>query len=175
MIHTLRQCIGDRRCAHILYRGRNRQESTDRVVEPYALMLKWGLWYLVGFCRLRQGLRTFRVDRLQKVTPLEDPFNLPQDFSVREYLSHSLQIEPAYKVAVHLDASVASQVWERHSHWMEISNHPDGSITVRYGVSGLEWSTGWVLGFGAAARALEPPALIEQIREAAEGALGRYN
>jgi len=173
-IHTLRRCIGDRRCVRLLYRGFARQEDTDRVVEPYALTLKWGLWYLVGFCHLRQELRTFRVDRIQQVTSLKDRFTMPRDFSVREYLARSMRFEPAYTVGVHLEASVAPDVRERHGHWMDMTDHADGSITVRFGVAGLAWATGWVLTHGPAAKVLEPPELAALVRAAAEGIVGRY-
>lgn len=174
-IHTLRQCIGERRCVRLLYRALGRQEDTDRVLEPYALTLQWGLWYLVGFCRLRQDMRTFRVDRIQDVTPLKDRFTLPRDFSVREYLERTMSFEPNYTVIVHLEASVASQVRERHSHWMEITDHDDGSITARFGVAKLDWATGWVLSYGSVARALEPPELIAHVQEAAREALRQYD
>jgi len=173
-IHTLRQCIGDRRCVRLLYRGFARQEDTDRVVEPYALTLQWGLWYLVGFCHLRQELRTFRVDRIQQATSVKDRFTVPRDFSVREYLARSMRFEPAYTVEVHLEASVAPDVRERHGHWMEVTDHADGSITVRFGVAGLAWATGWVLTHGPAAKVLEPPELAARVRAAAEGIVGRY-
>ena len=173
-IHALRQCIGERRCVRLLYRGFARQEETDRVVDPYALTFQWGLWYLVGFCRLRQDLRTFRVDRIHGVTPLEDRFARPRDFSVREYLARSMHFEPNYTVVVHVDASVAFAVRERHGHWMEITDRADGSITARFGVVALGWATGWVLGHGAAAKVLEPQELIARVQEAAKGALRRY-
>jgi predicted DNA-binding transcriptional regulator YafY len=173
-IHALRQCIGERRCVRLLYRGRARQEGTERVVDPYALTFQWGLWYLVGYCRLREDLRTFRVDRIQHIALLEDRFARPRDFSVREYLARSMRIEPNYAVAVHLQASVAFSVRERHGHWMEITDHADGSITARFGVATLDWATGWVLSHGAAAKVLEPQELIARVLESAEGALRRY-
>ena len=173
-IHTLRQCIGNRCCVHLVYQGRVRQEETDRVVEPYALTLQWGQWYLVGFCHLRRALRTFRVDRIQQAVPREEPFKMPRDFSVREYLERSMSFEPAYRVVVRLDARVAPAVRERHGDWMEFIAQDDGSITVQFGVANLDWATGWVLGHGGAAEVLEPPQLISRVQEAAAGALRRY-
>jgi predicted DNA-binding transcriptional regulator YafY len=173
-IHTLRQCIGERRCARLLYRGFARQEDIERIVEPYALTFQWGLWYLVGFCRLRQDMRTFRVDRIQQATQLEDGFIMPRDFSVREYLARSMTFKPAYTVVVHLDASVAPEVREWHGHWMELTDHADGSAIARFGVAGLDWAAGWVLRQGAAAKVLEPPELVARVQVAAEGVLSRY-
>jgi predicted DNA-binding transcriptional regulator YafY len=173
-IHDLRQCIGERHRVRLLYRSLARPEDTRRVVDPYALTFQWGLWYLIGFCHLRQELRTFRVDRIQEITPLDDRFTMPRDFDVREYLATRMRFEPHYAVVVRLEAEVALQVRERHGDWMKITDEVDGSITARFDVASLDWATGWVLGFGSAAQALEPGELITRVQAAAEGALRRY-
>ncbi|MCP4544277.1 MAG: YafY family transcriptional regulator [Chloroflexi bacterium] len=174
VLHTLRQCTGERRCVRLEYRGFARQESTERIMEPYALTFQWGLWYLVGFCRLRNDMRTFRVDRIQQITPLNNSFTVPADFSAREYLEKSMRFEPNHLVVVHLEASVAFEIRERHGHWMEFTDHADGSITARFGVTNLDWTTGWVLSYGSLAKVLEPLELITRVYEAAQGALQQY-
>jgi len=173
-IHTLRQCIGDRSCVQLSYRGFARQEDVSRVVDPYALTLQWGLWYLVGYCHLRQDMRTFRVDRIQHAESLPEHFAMPRDFSLRRYLARSMSFEPAYTVSVHLDAQLAPRVRERHSHWMQIEDHADGSITVKFPVATLDWATGWVLSCGPGAKVIEPTALETRVRRAAEGIMRQY-
>jgi predicted DNA-binding transcriptional regulator YafY len=173
-IHQLRQCIGDRRRVRLLYYSPAPAQQTERALDPYALTFQWGLWYLIGFCHLRQGLRTFRVDRIQSVTSLDDRFAMPRDFDVRDYLARTMRYEPHYRVAVQLRAEVAPQVRERHGDWMAVADEPDGSVVARFEVASLDWVTGWVLGFGALARVLAPPELIARVQEAAEGALQRY-
>ena len=74
VLHTLRQCIVQRNCVRLLYRALGRDQDTERVVEPYALAFQWGLWYLIGFCRLRGDLRTFRVDRIKGAAATQDSF-----------------------------------------------------------------------------------------------------
>ena len=172
-VHKLRQGIRDRYSVRLTYRG-FRQQNTERTVDPYALTLQWGLWYLVGFCHLRQELRTFRVDRIQQTAPLEERFTMPRDFSVREYLARNMSFEPAYTVKVHLEVSAATDVQERHGHWMKITSHSDGSITVRFPVANLDWATGWVLSQGDQAKVIAPPELAERVQRAAEGVLRRY-
>jgi len=173
VLSALRECIGERQCVRILYKGFAREE-TEREVDPYALTFQWGLWYLVGFCHMRQQMRTFRVDRIHHTTPLGRPFAVPTDFSVRDYLAHAMQSEPTYSVTVRLEANVAPEVRERHGHWMGILDHDDGSITAQFRVANLDWTTGWVLSYGADAWALDPPELVTRVRNAAAGALRRY-
>jgi predicted DNA-binding transcriptional regulator YafY len=174
-IHVLRRCMGERRCVQIVYRGRSRQEETTRTVEPYALALLWGNWYLVGFCRLRREIRTFRLERICEVTALDERFVKPRDFSVRDYLARAMpQSEPAHRVVVHIAPEAAMAVRERHGDWMDLTEHEDGSLTARFAVAALGWTAGWVLGMGGAAKVLEPPALIARVCESARAALGVY-
>lgn len=173
-IHVLRRCIIQDQSIHLVYRGFTRRQETERKIDPYALTFQWGLWYLIGFCHLRREMRTFRVDRILQVKPLQDSFTRPDSFSVREYLSSSMKFEPAYTVAIHLDAGAAVHAREWHSNWMEIEEHDDESITVRFGVADLEWVTGWVLRQGPSALVLEPHALVERVRLAAQQILDQY-
>jgi predicted DNA-binding transcriptional regulator YafY len=174
-IHTLRRCIIDHRCVRITYRGLARQEETERVVEPYGMAFQWGQWYMAAYCHLRKSMRTFRVDRIQEIESLVERFTVPSDFNVREYLQHAMEYETTHRVVVLVDAELAESIREWDSNWLEITDHDDGSTTVQFGTTNLSWATGWVLSQGAAARALEPPELVDRVRTAAEGMLQRYN
>lgn len=174
IIHVLRRCLSDQRCVRIRYRG-FRQVDSERVVEPLALSLQWGMWYLVAFCRLRDAMRTFRVDRIQEAVPLDEPFERPPEFSVREYLAANMRFERPYRVEVWLSPEVAPSVRERHEHWMTLCDHPDGSITASFDTASLDWATGWILWQGAHARVIRPDALVERVKTAAQGILDRYN
>jgi predicted DNA-binding transcriptional regulator YafY len=38
-----------------------------REVEPHAILLNWPAWYLLSHDRLREDVRTFRLDRIETV------------------------------------------------------------------------------------------------------------
>src|SRR5919108_3854891 len=42
-------------------------ESSNRRVEPHAMLINWPAWYLLGFDHLRGEPRTFRFDRFRNV------------------------------------------------------------------------------------------------------------
>lgn len=56
------------------YEDRNGQ-ATRRAVEPIVLVagMTGGTWYLVAHCRLRDGERAFRLDRIQRAVPTGEP------------------------------------------------------------------------------------------------------
>jgi predicted DNA-binding transcriptional regulator YafY len=172
-LHTLRSYIADRRRLRITYRAFTQEESC-REVNPYALAFRGGYWYLVAYCHLREAMRTFRVDRLREAVPLEEGFTPPRDFDVRAYLEETMQPQIAHEVVVHLDERVAPLVREYAGDWMGLTDHEDGSVTARFGAEDLNWAAGWVLSYGTTARVLEPPELVERVREEAEAVARRY-
>ena len=66
--------------------------TTQRRVDPFGLALRRGLWSLVGFCHLRQGIRTFHVHRIRglavnAVRPRSPDFEVPQGFKLDDYVA----------------------------------------------------------------------------------------
>lgn len=73
---TLAAAAGERRTVRMRYRS-GRSEETERSVDPYGVLHGEGLWYAIGHCHLRGGLRLFRVDRVLGAEMLEKTFALP--------------------------------------------------------------------------------------------------
>ncbi|MBX2923807.1 MAG: YafY family transcriptional regulator [Chitinophagaceae bacterium] len=57
---------------------------TDRIVEPFALLSTQEKWLLIGWCRLRNTFRFFRLDRINKLTVLSEKFE-PHKLTLQEY------------------------------------------------------------------------------------------
>jgi len=172
-LQTLRECVSSRRGACLSYRDFN-LETTCREVDPYALSFRWGLWYLVAHCHLRDAMRTFRVDRIESAERLDRRFTIPGDFSAKAYLDQAMQFDNRYTVVVHVTTSVAPHVRERMGHWTEIVDLEDGSVNVMMQVANLDWATGWVLSQGGEAVAVEPPELVARVRSTAQEILAKY-
>jgi predicted DNA-binding transcriptional regulator YafY len=173
-IDDLRRCVAERLQVRIRYRDFNREE-TERAVDPYGLALQWGLWYLIGYCHLRQDMRVFRVDRIQALEPLEDTFQPPTNFSVRDLLAEMTgPPEPVYQVEVRFSPQVAPRVAERRGAWQDLIEHSDGSATIAFPTADLDWPTWWVLGYGTEARVISPPELAERVRQTTEAVARMY-
>lgn len=75
------------------YRSAIGDDST-RDFDPYGLALRSGRWYVSGHCHLRQGLRSFRLDRITEVEPLPASFLRPAGFDALAHLVQSLANMP---------------------------------------------------------------------------------
>ena len=65
-VSLLSECIAQKKLVSIEYHSKDGLDSV-RVVEPYCLILKDGMWYVYSFCRLRRGFRYFKVSRIVKM------------------------------------------------------------------------------------------------------------
>ncbi len=59
---------------------------TDRLVEPLAVYLTKDNWVMIAFCRLRNDIRAFRIDRILTLTATSGTFS-DRYFSLDNYLS----------------------------------------------------------------------------------------
>jgi predicted DNA-binding transcriptional regulator YafY len=175
VIDELRRAVARRRQVRLTYRS-FRQEVTERRLDPYALALQWGNWYLVGFCHLRRQLRTFRIDRIQGVDATDQTFTVPVDFSAREHLLRMAHERGAsyHHVAVRFDSDIAHMIRERHEEWQQLTEHEDGSVTLSFDASDLAWPCRWVLTYQDRATVVGPPELATMVRSAAWAIAARY-
>lgn len=59
-------------------------ESTTRLIEPFALLSTQENWLLVAWCRLRKSFRFFRLDRIHKLEIQSEKFT-PHKMTLQEY------------------------------------------------------------------------------------------
>ncbi len=75
---AVQQAIAENLVIAIEYRDRKKDDSS-REVEPLGVLSLDDDWYLVGWCRLRDDARTFRLDRIRRAdltgeaAPVRDP------------------------------------------------------------------------------------------------------
>ncbi|HEY6140984.1 MAG TPA: YafY family protein [Thermoanaerobaculia bacterium] len=89
-----------------------RYHDAERGFDPYGLAYRGGCWYAVGWCHLRRGIRSFRLDRIQSVRVLETPFARPADFDALQHLTVSVATIPrkhAVEVVLHTDLLTAQR------------------------------------------------------------------
>jgi predicted DNA-binding transcriptional regulator YafY len=85
-----------------------RKEVTHRKIEPYGITGWQGHWYLSGYCCMRQGYRTFRLDRLQHVEILNETFEKAGDFDYEAFVRENYSSRGATLMEVEFQADLAT-------------------------------------------------------------------
>ncbi|HTO21592.1 MAG TPA: YafY family protein [Spirochaetia bacterium] len=159
-----------RRCVDVTYRS-DRNEITRRVVEPYGVVGRQGKWYLVGWCRLRQDYRTFRLDRMQETLPLTERFEKREDFDLHAYALRSLENYPVnFHIRVRFQADPARVHDRIPASLGTLSGTPEG-VVLDWPIDDLDYGARYLLARGVPFVVLDPPELRDVFRRlAAEAA-----
>lgn len=170
---AVQRALAQRRVLRLDYRGRERDE-TRRDVEPLGVVFHSGTWYLVAWCRLRQDLRHFRVDRIRELEMLADQFPARTDFSLARHLEEMAARGQVVPVRVWFAHGMEERGRRESAATLVAERVVDGGTEFSFTTWSLAWLARWLLSFGADAEALEPEALRRQVRVEAEAALHRY-
>ncbi|MFL6056222.1 MAG: helix-turn-helix transcriptional regulator [Actinoallomurus sp.] len=76
---VIEEAVATRKVVRFTYAGRDRAQIS-REVEPVAFVAGARDWHLIGWCRLRDAPRIFRIDRIRQASLLEE-IAPPRDYS----------------------------------------------------------------------------------------------
>jgi predicted DNA-binding transcriptional regulator YafY len=174
LLEKLRRATRERRRVAMVYRGRGQPEPLQRDLDPYALIHRWGYWYVTGHCHLRGAVRTFRVDRIVELTLLGQAFVVPSDFDIQAYLSAEPQAQPQVQIRMRFAPEAALMALDDRAFWDSVDEQPDDSVIVTFVAPNLEWPTHVALSYGPHAVVLEPEELRRLVGERSRAIAAQY-
>lgn len=149
-----------------------------RLLDPYHLLFQGGAWYVVGYCRLRREIRTFRVDRISDLEVSGSTFARNPGFNLNAYLGASWGIMRGERcrVEVKFFPPVSRYICEGHWHSSQhLDQLEDGSVLFSATVDGLDEIKRWILSFGSGALVVAPAELKEAVLAEHRQAQERYD
>jgi predicted DNA-binding transcriptional regulator YafY len=173
-LETLRRAIREQRRVQMVYRSQSHPEPQKRELDPYALVLRWGWWYVFGHCHLRNDIRSFRVDRIAELTVLDKTFPTPDDFDIQEYLALDFQNASPVQARLHFEPAAAHIALDNRAMWQTCEPQSDGSVIVTATIPDLHWAASMALGFGPIVAVLEPEELRRTVSEWAKAITEHY-
>jgi predicted DNA-binding transcriptional regulator YafY len=155
-----------RRMVRLHYRKNPQERLKTHEVAPYFIEPS-----AVGQCSYLGGrreppgeLRTYKIERIERVEVLDRRYELPPDFDLAEHLKHAWGIwttdgEPV-EVALRFVPQAAARVRESRWHPSErLEPQPDGSLVWRAWVAETTEMLYWIKGWGALVEVLAPAEL----------------
>jgi len=123
---------------HIGYHP-NQGEDTERDFDPYGLTYYLQKWYVVGYCHLRQDLRSFRLDRITRIDTINAHFKRPEGFDPLAHMMQAIATLPRkypFELLLKTDINTAQKEVFDVLGVLEIDR--DG-ILIRGSVEDLDW------------------------------------
>jgi proteasome accessory factor C len=174
LIPVLQSAIDNGRALGLRYYTATRDETTDRVVDPMRLFEMDGRAYLEAWCRRAEGMRVFRVDRIDKADVLDEPANPPPDAELRDLSEGVFTPAPEHLLAVLRVAPAYDWVADYYLSETE-TVEADGRRRISVRVADPAWVRALALGSAGHVEVLSPEWLAESIREEALSALAAYS
>jgi predicted DNA-binding transcriptional regulator YafY len=165
--------VATQQVVQITYQALATEPATPRAIEPIGLYLTQH-WHVVGYCRLRQAFRNFRLDRIQQLT-LRPEFFAPRPETLQHYWATSASQWQREKVVVRLQLAdtplnLAQRLHDtkRQYGWAHEQLLADGSVEMTLYLDSLSYLAAWLLPYGRAVTVVEPAALREHLAELAQ-------
>jgi predicted DNA-binding transcriptional regulator YafY len=179
---TVQEAVWSDRQLHLLYRSSGTPSARGLVVDPYGLVAKSGVWYLLA---AEDGEpRLFRVSRVEEATVLDAPSARPIGLDLEalwEQLRRRVEERaPGCEVTLRVRPErrdlllriCASQLAGPVQHLEEPD--PAGWARLRLSFPAIDPARGTLLGFGVEVEVLDPPELRREMADTARALVDLY-
>lgn len=146
-------------------------------VDPHALLLYQNGLYLSGYSHRAKARRMFAVERIRKVVPTDERFDIQPGFSSEEMNRHAFGVieETPQKIRIRFKKEVAYMFKERQWHPTQtLKKLKNGDVVLTMQAGGLDEIATWVLSWGPQAKVLSPPALVKLVTAELAAAARQY-
>lgn len=169
-LETLTRAWADRQLVRISYWASDRPTAQERIIAPYFLEVSRSepAAYVVAHDRLRDAIRTFKVERIQSAELLPERYEIPEDFDVYKWLESSWGIinEDEVEIRLRFTPAISRRVSESVWHHSQILEElPDGGVLLKMRVGGIREIKSWIMSWGAEVEVLAPDELRANVAE----------
>ena len=168
-IESIQNAIENRRVLKFKYYSP--REESQRNIEPYYLVFRWGNWYVWGWCRKRRDFRMFKLNRMDKVEMTEKSFEM-KGVSLPE-MDNERIFPGNIKVKALFDADMKWRLVEEFGPDC-FTEAEDGRLLFTADYTDMNYLTTWLITFGDKVEVLEPAEVREAIRNMAASICKRY-
>ncbi|MFN8529747.1 MAG: YafY family protein [Anaerolineae bacterium] len=155
---------------HLQYRSHSNEE-TERDFDPYGITFYQGQWYVIGFCTLRQALRSFRLSRVVQVNLTNITFERPVNFDPLAYFVRSVATLPRrFTFEVFLKTDLVTAESEIFDLLGVLEPHSEG-VLMHGSTDDLDWLARMLARFSFDFSVRKPDELHDALRRRAESLL----
>ncbi|MFF5441383.1 helix-turn-helix transcriptional regulator [Streptomyces achromogenes] len=170
----------------VLARYRRGQETVERRLEPYGLVLKAGVWYLCARVAGSGSFRTYRIDRFTAVDPLGERFDRDPEFDLPGFWAEQAERFARSILRAEVVVRLSPEGVRRLPHAVDPlaartalaepgAPDPAGWVTVTLPVESEEVAHEQLTALGPEAEVLAPAALRERFAADAARAAALYH
>lgn len=164
-LSAMRKAIVEKRVITIQYYSAYKEETTERQAEPIGLLHYSQAWHFIGWCRLRQDYRDFRMDRIRRLQIMDTRFDDSAHPSLQEYMGQLKRERELTEVVISFDKEMARYMFSQKYYYGYVSEEErDGRIFMRFLSAHIDSLARWLLMYTNAARIEHPESLQQHVQ-----------
>jgi len=143
----------------IKYYSIEKNETTERKVEPVGVYYMGSHWYLVAFCHLRNDYRNFRTDKINKLSFTEETMSKTHP-PLQSFINQMAVEREVAEVVIDVEADVVRYLGEQkyYNGFVKQENRGD-HVRVHFLTGSLMGFARWFMLFGDHAKIVKPAGL----------------
>src|SRR5258707_7159006 len=170
----LQKAVAGKQVVHLDYFSNHQNEQTQREVEPIGLFYYSAAWHLIAWCRLRNGFRDFRCDRIKELEATGQTFEPRSISTMQEYFNSLQQANTEMKSATILFEKRESRYVTNSRHYFGFvsEEEADGQVRMKFLTSDFQMMGRWLLSYGRGIEIESPEelktivlGLVEELQE----------
>jgi len=169
----LQRALVKKRKVKVKYDSFFEKKVVELTLSPYHLVYNRRAWYVMGYSSMHKSIRTFKLNRIKKLSLLDKCFVDGDTFDLADHIGRAWSMMPEgklYNIKLRFLPKVARNVAEVQWHSTQQSNfNDDGSVILEFRVDGLGEIVWWILGYGDQVQILSPKQLRNQVIKRAKG------
>ena len=156
------------------YRPLEETEYSKRTLDSYHAVCQRNSWYILAHCHERpEGPRMYAFSRIKNPKLTGKHFNLPENYRVENYFDNEMGVfttdKKTFQFEFLIDKEVGTYAMERTFHrTQKIEQLKDGSVHLSFETNQFNEVLRWVLGQGHTVKVINPPELIQKVKDEIE-------
>lgn len=169
-LSALQRAIIERRAIFIRYMSNAKDEITERVIEPIGLWYYSMYWHLIGWCRMRNGYRDFRVGRIQRLQIKDEQFNKDAHPSLQDYIQNMMaNTHELHEVVIQMDKETARYIRNaRYFYGFVREEEENDLVRMHFLTSSFEGFGRWLLMLTGGVTIESPQPLKDKMKDLVE-------
>ncbi len=157
----IQRALGQKQAVIIDYLALHNDKITkNRTIEPIGLCYYGFAWHMIGFCKLRNDYRDFRMDRIMKLTVTDIKYDIRNKKTLKEYWEELARTAELETVVVRFDKSIKSYVDRPKYYYGFVDEKSAGSqVEMYFLIDSLPYIGRWLLMHGNKVKIIKPDRL----------------
>lgn len=162
----MQQAVAQKKVIRMDYHSMYEEKRTTRDIEPIGICHYGTCWHVIGWCRLRNDYRDFRMSRIRKMEETGETFESTRHLTLEEYMQQFLQQSELQEMVVEFDRSVIRYIMEiKYFYGFASEEETDSGLRMKFLVSFPESFGRWLLTFTNTVTIISPAFLRELMQQ----------